>query len=243
MTRLAARQMRGVFDANDPASFAETVQTDDRRSLVRESQRVAAHRAARARVPDPVQFGSRMNRHANRSAARAFLASAFVCISLCWAALTLAEESSRQYDIDIGELPLSQALQAFSQQTGLQYGYLPTDDEEERLVVGPIKGRLTAERSSDEAPARRLHVRVDQSADDLDRVAAGECAAGWCEGGGCREGSAALGAVEGAAAEHGERRREERLGARAVCVRLDGARSRARESSTVSSIASISISQ
>jgi iron complex outermembrane receptor protein len=85
-----------------------------------------------------------MNRHANASAARAFLASAFACVSLCWAALTLAQENSRQYDIDIGELPLAQALQAFSRQTDLQYGYLPTDDEEERLVVGPVKGRFTA---------------------------------------------------------------------------------------------------
>ena len=85
-----------------------------------------------------------MNRHAHASAARAFLAGAFVCISLCWTALTLAQESSRQYDIDIGELPLAEALQAFSRQTGLQYGYLPTDEEEERMIVGPIKGRLTA---------------------------------------------------------------------------------------------------
>jgi iron complex outermembrane receptor protein len=85
-----------------------------------------------------------MNRHANASAARAFLASAFACLSVCWAALTLAQENSRQYDIDIAELPLGQALQAFSRQTDLQYGYLPTDEEEEQLVVGPIKGRFTA---------------------------------------------------------------------------------------------------
>jgi iron complex outermembrane recepter protein len=85
-----------------------------------------------------------MNRHVHRSAARALLAGAFVCISLCWTALTLAQESSRQYDIDISELPLAEALQAFSRQTGLQHGYLPTDEEEERTMVGPIKGRLTA---------------------------------------------------------------------------------------------------
>ena len=85
-----------------------------------------------------------MNRHANASAARALLAGAVACVSLCWATLTLAQESSRKYDIDIAELPLAQALQAFSRQTDLQYGYLPTDDEEERLLVGPIKGRFTA---------------------------------------------------------------------------------------------------
>lgn len=85
-----------------------------------------------------------MSRHAHQSAATAFLAGAFACISLCWTALTLAQESSRQYDIDIGELPLTEALQAFSRQTGLQHGYLPTDEEEERMTVGPIQGRLTA---------------------------------------------------------------------------------------------------
>ena len=85
-----------------------------------------------------------MNCHSHRSAARAFVAGALVCISLCWTTLTLAQENSRQHDIDIGELPLSEALQAFSRQTGLQYGYLPTDEEEERKIVGPIKGRLTA---------------------------------------------------------------------------------------------------
>ena len=85
-----------------------------------------------------------MNRHAKGFAARAFLASLFLCASLCCASLTHAEESTRQYDIDIGQLPLSEALQVFSQQTGLQHGYLPTDESEELLLVGPIKGRLTA---------------------------------------------------------------------------------------------------
>jgi iron complex outermembrane receptor protein len=85
-----------------------------------------------------------MNRDTHRSAARALLAGAFVCLSLCWTSLTLAQENSRQHDIDIAELPLAEALQAFSRQTGLQYGYLPTDEEEERTIVGPIKGSFTA---------------------------------------------------------------------------------------------------
>jgi iron complex outermembrane recepter protein len=85
-----------------------------------------------------------MNRHANEFAARALLAGVLVCASLCFARVVSAEEETRQYDIDIAQLPLSQALEAFSQQTGLQYGYLPTDDDEERLIVGPIQGRLTA---------------------------------------------------------------------------------------------------
>ena len=84
-----------------------------------------------------------MNRHAKESAARALLASVFVCVSLCCATLAGAEESNRQYDIDIGELPLSEALQQFSDQTQLQYGYLPTNEAEEQLKVGPVKGHLT----------------------------------------------------------------------------------------------------
>lgn len=71
------------------------------------------------------------------------MASVFVCVALCCATLASAAETERQYDIDIGELPLSEALQQFSDQTQLQYGYLPTDDAEEQLMVGPVKGHLT----------------------------------------------------------------------------------------------------
>lgn len=67
-----------------------------------------------------------------------------MCLALCWGALSLAAEGARQYDIDIQKLPLSEALQEFSRQTQLQYGYLPTNDEEEQLVVGPVKGVFTA---------------------------------------------------------------------------------------------------
>ncbi len=84
-----------------------------------------------------------MNRDVNESAARTLLATIFICVSLFSATLARAEEQ-RQYNIDIGQLPLSQALEKFSQQTGLQYGYLPTSDEEEQLMVGPVQGRLTA---------------------------------------------------------------------------------------------------
>jgi iron complex outermembrane recepter protein len=86
-----------------------------------------------------------MNCHANRSAAGGILASLFACISLCWMAPLAAQENSRQHDIDIPPSPLGQALQLFSEQTKLQYGYLPTDDEEEQLMVGPVKGRFTAD--------------------------------------------------------------------------------------------------
>jgi iron complex outermembrane recepter protein len=85
-----------------------------------------------------------MNGHAHRSLARRILASMFACMSLCWMSPLLAQEGSRRHDVDIPAAPLGQALQLFSEQTRLQYGYLPTDDEEEQLMVGPVKGRLTA---------------------------------------------------------------------------------------------------
>lgn len=86
-----------------------------------------------------------MNRHANGSAPRALLAGAFFCISLCWVLLALAQSSERQYDIDIAALPLAEALQEFSRQTRLQFGYIPTDEAEEKLVTRAVKGRYTAD--------------------------------------------------------------------------------------------------
>jgi iron complex outermembrane recepter protein len=83
-----------------------------------------------------------MTRHPNRPAAGALVAS--MCLALCWAALAFAAESTRRYEVDIQEQPLGEALQQFSQQTQLQFGYLPTSPEEEQLVVGPVKGLLTA---------------------------------------------------------------------------------------------------
>jgi iron complex outermembrane receptor protein len=85
-----------------------------------------------------------MTRHAKESTARAFLVSVLVCVSLCYSVLAAAEEPARQYNVDIGKLPLSEALQKFSDQTQLQYGYFPTDEAEEQLMVGPVKGYLTA---------------------------------------------------------------------------------------------------
>jgi hypothetical protein len=84
-----------------------------------------------------------MNRQAKESAARAFLASVFVCVALWGSTPARAEEDTHQYPIDIEKLPLSQALEAFSRQTTLQYAYFPTDDDEERMMVGPVHGRLT----------------------------------------------------------------------------------------------------
>lgn len=86
-----------------------------------------------------------MNRHANGSAPRVLRVGALVCVSLCWVALALAQSNERRYPIDIAALPLSQALEEFSKQTGLQYGYIPADDEEEKIVVHAVRGQYTAD--------------------------------------------------------------------------------------------------
>jgi iron complex outermembrane recepter protein len=86
-----------------------------------------------------------MKRYAKGAAVREVLAGFFFCISLCIATLALAQSRTRQYDVDISERPLTQALQQFSAQTQLQHGYLPTDEAEERIVVGPVQGHYTAD--------------------------------------------------------------------------------------------------
>jgi hypothetical protein len=92
-----------------------------------------------------------MNRHATASSARLLLAGAVIGVALCCAALAQAQ-TAEQRDIDIKPLPLSEALEVFSKQADLQYLYLPTDEAEEQLSVGPVKGRLTV----DEALAKLL---------------------------------------------------------------------------------------
>lgn len=75
--------------------------------------------------------------------------ASFAAVALAWLLLSLspvarAQANPKQVDIDIGEMPLTLALQEFSKQTGLQHLYLPTDKTEEEIVVGPVRGRLMA---------------------------------------------------------------------------------------------------
>jgi iron complex outermembrane receptor protein len=86
-----------------------------------------------------------MNRHVNGPAARALFLGALICISLCWATLALAQSSEAKHEFDIPALPLSQALQEFSKQATLQYGYIPNDPAEEKIVVQAVKGRYTVQ--------------------------------------------------------------------------------------------------
>lgn len=83
-----------------------------------------------------------MKRH--EAAIRAIAAVALAWLLLSLAPLARAQASPKQVDIDIGEMPLTLALQEFSKQTGLQHLYLPTDKTEEEIVVGPVRGHFTA---------------------------------------------------------------------------------------------------
>lgn len=56
-----------------------------------------------------------------------------------------SNERPRARNFDVPRLPLSDALRTFSDQSGVQYGYLPTSPEEEKVLVGPLKGQYTIE--------------------------------------------------------------------------------------------------
>ncbi|HEV8330222.1 MAG TPA: TonB-dependent receptor [Steroidobacteraceae bacterium] len=87
-----------------------------------------------------------MNRHVNAPAPPALFLGALICISLCWASLAPAQSSEEaKHEFDIPALPLSQALQEFSKQATLQYGYIPNDPAEEKIVVQAVKGRYTVQ--------------------------------------------------------------------------------------------------
>ncbi|HKS58125.1 MAG TPA: TonB-dependent receptor [Steroidobacteraceae bacterium] len=88
-----------------------------------------------------------MNRHSNAPAPRVLLLGALVCVSLCWAAPALAQSNEAKHEFDIPALPLSQALREFSKQATLQYGYIPNDPAEEKIVVHAVKGRYTVQQA------------------------------------------------------------------------------------------------
>lgn len=54
-----------------------------------------------------------------------------------------------EYDLDIPRLGVTEALAKFSDQTQLQYGYLPESEAEERILVGPLKCRCTVQQAMD----------------------------------------------------------------------------------------------
>ena len=58
---------------------------------------------------------------------------------------TSAPSTLREYTLNISRAKLTQALMQFSEQTGLQVGYYPDDSTDRPPVVGPLKGRYTAD--------------------------------------------------------------------------------------------------
>lgn len=81
---------------------------------------------------------------------RALLAVVLFGLSLSIAPSGRAQPQRREFDCDLPQLELTLALkelfkQAERQHAELQYGYVPSRDEEERILVGPLKGRYTVE--------------------------------------------------------------------------------------------------
>jgi iron complex outermembrane recepter protein len=92
---------------------------------------------------------------------KSILTAFAACASMVFAALVGAQTPPRvrahtppiEYEINIERAAVPKVLRAFSAQTGLQVGYLPGDPAEAQLLIGPLKGKLTAE----EALTRLLH--------------------------------------------------------------------------------------
>jgi len=59
--------------------------------------------------------------------------------------ITSASATLHEYTLNISRAKVTQALMQFSEQTGLQVGYYPDGSTDQPPVVGPLKGRYTAE--------------------------------------------------------------------------------------------------
>ena len=73
--------------------------------------------------------------------ARTLLVCAFACLALALPPLAAAQASrTREYPLDIPRQPLTRALEQLNEQTQLYYIYIPDSPEEEKILVGPLKG-------------------------------------------------------------------------------------------------------
>jgi iron complex outermembrane receptor protein len=80
---------------------------------------------------------------------RTFMSAAAGCVALWGAPIGLADgASSEEYTFDIARMPITAMLNEFSKQTGLNVSLL-VSDERKNLVIGPLKGRYTAETALD----------------------------------------------------------------------------------------------
>lgn len=76
---------------------------------------------------------------------RAISALLLTITLLAFAPLARTQGNSREYDFNISQMPIGQFLLTISNQTDTQFGYLPTDAEEEATLVGPLNGRYTVD--------------------------------------------------------------------------------------------------
>jgi iron complex outermembrane recepter protein len=57
------------------------------------------------------------------------------------------------YEFNVPRMPIAEFIGAISEQTNTQFGYLPTDIDEEAALVGPLRGRYTVDAAITEALA------------------------------------------------------------------------------------------
>jgi iron complex outermembrane receptor protein len=85
--------------------------------------------------------------------ARTLLVGALACLALAFASAAGAQDprkesgSRKEYSINIEQQQLTHALEHLYEQTGVYYGYSPNSTEEERTLVGPLKGKFTIEQA------------------------------------------------------------------------------------------------
>lgn len=80
--------------------------------------------------------------------ARRILVGALLCLALTPAPAAGAQDSrAKVYRIDVTEQPLTHALEQLNRQTGVLYGYIPETPEEEKKLVGPVRGKYTIDRA------------------------------------------------------------------------------------------------
>jgi iron complex outermembrane receptor protein len=83
--------------------------------------------------------------------ARTLLAGALACLVFALGSPASAQDPRKEsgprkeFSISIEQQPLTQALERLYDQTGVFYGYSPNTTEEERMLVGPLKGKFTIE--------------------------------------------------------------------------------------------------
>src|SRR5687768_14635125 len=72
------------------------------------------------------------------------VASVLLCLTAPgWAQTRLS--TAQQYVIDFPQLPIIDALKEFTTQTGLQVSFWPDAKTDQTMLVGPLRGKFTAE--------------------------------------------------------------------------------------------------